>query len=230
MDGDGVPDVVVGVRGEARVEARSGATGNVLVEFADPALAGGGSYPAGLGAAVAMPGDLNGDGFADFAAGAPQALKVRAFSWLGVPPGSTPFGAGCPGSGGVVPELLLFGGNPESGPGNPGFGSAVTQALGGTVAVLILGASFQTWNGLPLPLDLAPFGLPGCSLLVSADLLLPAVTSGSGPGSGFALFPLPVPADPALFGALFHIQGLVADPGPSLLPASMTRAIQVLLS
>jgi FG-GAP repeat protein/VCBS repeat protein len=227
IDGDGIPDVVVGAPGVARIEARSGANGNVLVEFTAPDLLG---PTSGLGASVALPGDMNGDGFADFAAGAPEDLKVRAFSWLGMPPGSAQFGAGCPGSGNVVPELLLFGGYPASGPGNPGFGAAVIRALGGTVAVLILGSSFQDWNGLPLPLDLTPFGLSGCSLFVSADVLLPAVTNGSGPGGGVALFPLPVPANPALFGVLLHLQGFVVDPGPALLPGSMTRAVQVLIS
>jgi FG-GAP repeat/K319L-like, PKD domain/PKD domain len=85
FDADGVPDVVVGIvgsdtGGQSAGEARvlSGADGHVL------ATIHGASYD-GLGRSVAGTGDLDGDGFADVAAGAPgsdaggtDAGEVRA--------------------------------------------------------------------------------------------------------------------------------------------------------
>jgi len=86
VNGDGVPDVVVGAP-EARPGGRydagqatvySGKDGSVLHSFA------GTSSIEFLGASVAGPGDLNGDGKPEIAVGAPRASQwkgsVRAFS------------------------------------------------------------------------------------------------------------------------------------------------------
>jgi hypothetical protein len=222
VNGDAVSDIVVGTPYE-RVFVFSGEDGTMLAGFQDPTL----DY---LGVTVELPGDLNGDGFADLVASSPAGdPHVRAYSWVGIPTGSSPYGNGCPGSGGIVPNLLAAGGLPTTSGGNPAFGAVLTKALAGTVAVLVLGTSFQSWGGVSLPLDLTPFGVPGCFLLASGEFFLPAVTTGAGPSAGMAVFPLSVPASPALSGAVLHLQAYVVDPGPVLVPGSMTRAIQVVL-
>ena len=78
-------------------------------------------------------------------------------------------------------------------------------------AVLIAGISDDSWAGIPLPLDLGPFGGPGCSILVSPEVLL-ATTSDD---FGEARFTIPVPADPALSGTRTYVQwAAVAGPDP----------------
>jgi len=85
------------------------------------------------------------------------------------------FGSGCAGHSGETPEiqvegLIIAGPNFDviisGGPNLAGF--------------LLFGATKDTWNGLPLPLELTDFGVAGCSLLVSADLVLPVLTDGFG--------------------------------------------------
>ncbi|MBL8899806.1 MAG: hypothetical protein JNM84_19400 [Planctomycetes bacterium] len=77
-------------------------------------------------------------------------------------------------------------------------------------ALLLLGASRQTWNGMALPFDLGVIGATGCELLTSIDLVQPMSSSGAQ-----ARFTLTVPRDPALFGAEFAMQALVGDAGGS---------------
>ena len=85
VNGDGVPDVVVGAPfadsngvDAGRVRVHSGSNGAVLFTF------DGGSANAWLGLSVAGAGDVNGDGRADVIAGAPNDGGVgRATAWSG---------------------------------------------------------------------------------------------------------------------------------------------------
>jgi hypothetical protein len=233
VNSDGIPDLAVGVPlsgniGEARIY--SGGSGALLFTFP------GSTGEQWFGFAVAGPGDLNDDGFPELVATNPyfpagglwQAGQVRVFSIAGIPFGSALFGAGCPGSGGIVP-LLRTAGGPATSAGSPAFAILFSKALGGAPALLVLGTSFQSWIGTPLPLNLGMLGMPGCSLLVSADVLISTSTSGSGPGAGAASLPMPVPTSPSLAFTFVHLQGYVVDPGPTPIPGAMTQGLKLLI-
>jgi hypothetical protein len=74
---------------------------------------------------------------------------------------------------------------------------SLTLAKQNSIAVMIVGDSTVSWSGVPLPLDLAPYGAPGCSLHVSVALLTSSATNAAGRSETT----LPIPADPALAGA-----------------------------
>jgi hypothetical protein len=75
------------------------------------------------------------------------------------------------------------------------------------LAVMCTGFSNVIASFGPLPLELGPFGMPGCRLRVSIDAT--ALVPGS---AGTAALTLPIPAVPALIGVRFHQQALVPDP------------------
>ncbi|HKB16575.1 MAG TPA: integrin alpha, partial [Planctomycetota bacterium] len=234
VNGDGVPDFATGApqngsggSGIGYVRVFSGTTGAPLCTI--PGAAAGAQF----GTSVAGAGDVNGDGFPDVVGGAPlsnaggplQSGAVRVHSVVGIPAGSSLYGSGCAGSGGFTP--LLAAQTSSAATGNASFGIVLSRALGGSFAVLDLGLSSTAWLGVPLPLDLGFLGLPGCSLLVSAEVPLLVATNGSGPGNGRALVPLPIPPDPTLPGAHVFFQWYVVDPGPALLPGTMSPALDL---
>lgn len=57
---------------------------------------------------------------------------------------------------------------------------------------LALGLSNQTWQGLALPANLAPVGLPGLTLLTAVDAYAFAITGSQGVASGYAHVDLPL--------------------------------------
>ncbi len=126
-------------------------------------------------------------------------------------------GSGCPGGGGVLPEIWWSFGPPS--PGNPDFALRLEEAAPNAPAFLVLGSSDTTWAGFPLPLSLSIFGATGCTLRASADFIFGTTTNASGKAS----IAIPVPAGtPA--GVLW-CQWAVADPGaPNALHLAMTRA------
>ncbi|MEM7201566.1 MAG: kelch repeat-containing protein [Planctomycetota bacterium] len=118
-----------------------------------------------------------------------------------VPASVTAFGTGCAGTVGL-PVLAAEAGS------RPWAGSTFALAVSGAgpgAAVLVLGASDSTWRTLSLPLPLASAGAPGCSLLVSLDVVVPI---GAGGRVGLTL-----PATPVLTGGVFFGQAVVADAG-----------------
>lgn len=73
--------------------------------------------------------------------------------------------------------------------------------------LLTIGGSRTVWSGATLPMDLGPFGVPGCALNVSPDLLLPLVNTG-----GSARFSFHIPNTTSLVGVRVLMQGIVNDP------------------
>lgn len=97
------------------------------------------------------------------------------------------------------------------GTGTPTIGRAfelvVSRASPGTAGVLAYGFSNSVFAGGPLPFPLAAFGAPGCSLLTSTDVTTVIFTNQMGEWRSV----LSVPLDPALGGAEFFGQVLIAD-------------------
>ena len=98
-----------------------------------------------------------------------------------------------------------------------GASSGTGPMMGSTSSVYVTGAWYHAffvfgWSNFIdgatlLPYDLAPHGMPGCSLQVSRDAIV-----GAAPTNGIASIQIPVPANPFLVGQVFHIQGLMLDP------------------
>lgn len=220
LDADGLPEVA-GTTPSGYMKVLSGQSGGLLFTV----------YGGGFSAIPA--GDWNGDGIDEVLASAPWPPpgKVKVLSFVGIPTGSSSYGAGCPGSGGFVPKIVAAGGVPDVGTylGAPTFQLGLLDALGGTPALSIIGVSNQSWGGIALPFDLGPLGLPGCSLLASLDAIVPVVTSGSGPGNGKAFVPIPIPPGAGLVGQTAYAQWYVVDPGPGLVPGAMSPGLALVI-
>jgi hypothetical protein len=114
----------------------------------------------------------------------------------------------------------------------PTLGYAVDYRLAGdsiasprpTAALVVIGLSDQVGpGGMPLPLDLAPFGAPGCRLLTSVELSFFLITDPAGNGGvSFGLPNNPVYADLPLF-----FQAVMLDGVSNPLGLSATRGIAV---
>jgi hypothetical protein len=85
--------------------------------------------------------------------------------------------------------------------------------------VLYLGISKTNWGGVPLPFDLGPFGVPGCSLNVSPEFAV----LGRG---GTARFTVPI--DPAAVGVHGYFQWvLLGDPSGKLVVTTQRKDLVV---
>jgi len=117
----------------------------------------------------------------------------------------TPFGGACPNSNGGRSQIGSV--------GFPCLGAMFEVTLSGAAAtapaVVSIGGNRDSALGLPLPLDLAIVGAPGCylfhDLLVTVNLATDA--------TGCARFPLGAPLVPALRGGHLYAQWFVFDAG-----------------
>jgi len=102
----------------------------------------------------------------------------------------------------------------------PGYSSTMTIAdlPPGRNALLMAGTSKTSWNGLNLPVDLTPWNMPGCQLLVAADILLPFPT---GNGTYSATFTMPLV--PSLSGRELHLQVMAEQPTANPAALQMSR-------
>lgn len=114
------------------------------------------------------------------------------------------FGSGCMGSAGI-PALA-----PQ---GVPSLGASfsvdcVNLPAAGGLAYMVLGFSNTTWNGIPLPASLAPFGFGSCQGFVSADDGALIVNN-----AGVATWTVTIPNQPSLAGFNFYNQCVSFDAG-----------------
>ncbi|MCA8953417.1 MAG: hypothetical protein KDE27_28145 [Planctomycetes bacterium] len=128
------------------------------------------------------------------------------------------FGTACSGSYGV-PYFFC--------PGSPFVGETlpfITANLNPTaVPFVILGVSNQSYLGNTLPASLSSYGAPGCDLLVSADLLLPATNYN---GTGYTTFQLPLGLPPSAT-PLLYAQGMVLDPVANQLGIVLAEGVAI---
>lgn len=129
----------------------------------------------------------------------------RAYSRTFVAVGDLkPYGKGCLGSNQKTPAVALLC-HPMV--GSQIFDVGLTDAPASGAAVLLGGASNASFAGIPLPLDLGPFGATGCSLYTSILYTGGAVADPS----GAALVPLGIPYDPIFHGVSVFFQWLMPD-------------------
>lgn len=128
-------------------------------------------------------------------------------TWSGVPAAATStFGVGCPGSNGtpVLAPLNL----PTLG-ANFLVQASNLPTTGTTLNIGFFGFSRTSWGFIPLPYDLSPQGMPGCSMLVSPPP--PGVILGSSSATGQCVWSQPVPLAPFLVGTELYFQALIPD-------------------
>jgi hypothetical protein len=130
------------------------------------------------------------------------------------------FGTGCAGASGV--PLLAAAGVPRLG---TTYRLDLTSARAQTPAVFFVGISRTTWLGLTLPMSLAAFGAPTCTLLASGELPFAAGTSATGTAS----LPIAVPNDATLIDRRLYHQVLVSDPAANALNLVFTRGLDALI-
>ena len=227
-DGDGVADLAVGAPGDVTpghigsVRIYSGSSGTPL------ATAVGETYPSEFGRVVASAGDLNHDGLGDLLIVAPWASatpRIRVISYAGVPSGSTAVGSGCPDALGRVPGLGAYGGEPDVTNGNASFGLLVSNIAPSSTPSLIFGFSSTSWNGYVLPLDLGQFGLSGCTLYTSLDVLVPLAANSAQPAA--AAITLGVPVMPNVAGSSNSRSGVRPDHSRCVLPGCAQSRVEL---
>lgn len=143
-----------------------------------------------------------------------EIARLRGLAW------TAPFGHGCSGAG-VQPVLRTS--------DLPLLGTTFTMRVTGLGAgpgrlFGSLGLSNDTWNGLTLPLDLAPQGMPNCRLWI-APIASRFLTSAG----GIALWPVALPIDPRFVGLTLYAQGTVLAPGANPAGLLTTRGLEMLV-
>ena len=112
--------------------------------------------------------------------------RIRCMTWT--PRGFRTTGSGCVGAIGVQPRMGAL----DYAAHTPVLARLTLSAtLPNSPCALLLGVSSTSWGGVPLPLDVSGFGFPGCFLRTSIDVVLPGVSGGVGPSSGFLSLDLP---------------------------------------
>lgn len=144
----------------------------------------------------------------------PLALPPFVTDIAVAPTGAFPFGFAISGTAcsqyGPLPRIRASG-TPKI--GTSSFVVRVENGLPFIPALLYIGTSTTIWAGVPLPLDLAVLGLPGCTLYQDLAFSLPALLNASGVASKT----LTIPADPGLNGVPIPLQWITIQPVGTLL-------------
>ncbi|MBL8754347.1 MAG: hypothetical protein JNK15_13680 [Planctomycetes bacterium] len=133
-------------------------------------------------------------------------------------PAITPLGAGCAGTNGVP---ALFATAPTLG---ANVNLTCTSLRPNHVALFLVGFSSTNWLGVPLPVDLAPLGMPGCTGYTSADLVTPVVQT-----TGVAQHTIALPTAQTALGAALHVQVLAQDPGVNPFGGVLSSALSLVV-
>ncbi len=103
--------------------------------------------------------------------------------------------------------------------GTADFVAQLRNAPIGALGRLYIGASTQSWLGVPLPFDLGLLGYPGCTLYQDLAIGINTITQAVGPNpatDGQSSLPLLIPNNPVFIGVDLPMQWLVAVPFPTL--------------
>lgn len=157
--------------------------------------------------------------------GQPQAFALVVTANPRVAGSLTAFGASC---GSRTPRLSVAGApEPEVG-ATYWIDCSPTGSISPPLIpmVLLTGASNSSYQGTPLPIDLTPFGAPGCALRVTPDSLLTVPPNLAG-GSTRVAFP--VPNERVLIGRHLYHQALLVYPGINGLGAEFSNGVDALI-
>jgi hypothetical protein len=129
---------------------------------------------------------------------------------------ATPYGVGCTG----VPVAHAATARPVLG----GNAQADVRNVPGSLCILAAGVDRSNHPALgSLPFDLTAIGMPGCSLLQSADV--PGVLLTPASGAGAFAWSMPLPAAPTFLGATFFTQAFGLAPQANALGIVASNAI-----
>jgi hypothetical protein len=129
---------------------------------------------------------------------------------------ATSYGVGCAG----VPMAHAATARPVLG----GNAQADVRNVPGQLCILAAGVDRTNHPALgPLPFDLAAIGMPGCSLLHSAEV--PGVSLAPASGAGVFVWSMPLPAAPTFLGATFFTQAFGLAPQANALGIVASNAI-----
>ncbi len=138
-------------------------------------------------------------------------------SWIGDSSRALVWRTLCAGTGGAPPVAGTLGEPILDTP----FTLTLRQALANAPAVVIVGISKTQGFGTTLPWDLTPVGAPGCSLLISGEILVPVKVDA---GGGFDL-PFILPNDNTAIGLTVYSQFAVQDQSANLLGWAFSNAL-----
>ncbi len=102
------------------------------------------------------------------------------------------------------------------------FGVRFERILPNTFGFLVIGVSNTSWNGIPLPLDLGWFGMPGCKLASSYEWSV----NGWSDANGVLQWGFAIPQAAGLVGARFYNQAFAVDPSAHQRPFVLSNACE----
>jgi hypothetical protein len=223
VDGDGVPDLIVGAPLDDASRPNAGALHVYSGRSGQRIFSGRGDATGDeLGRSVAYLGDVDGDGFGEMIAGIPRrdaggpdAGAARVY--CGAPQAAAePFGSGCPAG---RPLTIGYAGSPR-------FGQTLHIAVAGGPAFTTFGTLAFGFNaGSPFPLDLGFLGMTGCTAYHSYDFAVDMLIA-----NGAASIPVTIPVVAGICGLVFYNQWYLMDPTANLLGVAASDGGRVAIS